>query len=1050
MDEPLIGRADDLADLVSAARAAAAGAGSVVVLSGEAGIGKTSLARALARTVRDEVAVSWGSCLPDGSAPPLWPWRSALGELPAPDGLGADAAAGADRLELLRTLADGLVAASRRAPALHVVEDIHWADVASVLLLRTVAGSALDAPVMIVATLRTGDPLTPTLSAAIDDLRRTARERPLSPLAGRDVAALLRNAGLANDLSVGELVERRTGGNPLLVTELLRAVRADGWGGDLRRALGELVPESVASLVASRLRRLPDRVAEILRLAAVLGSEGDLRTLAAVAAEAPHTTLDLVEQARAAGLLEAAPPGRWRFRHELVRAAIEAGMTAGARADAHCVVLEALATDPATPPSVLARHAIAGLPVIDGERAAALATRAGDAAYAHHAYEEAIEWFEGALAASPSDSAQRWRAEMLVRCAEAHRHLGGIAPARDRFAAVAGLTDDPGLLARAALGYADPGADLGIAYRTEDPTPCELLDAAIAAQPSTAHEVTVLLEARLAAELYFSDDPTRAASLSRSAVEHARRLGTPRALVAAGAVHHDAYVVGQADPTVQLAGSAQLLAWAKDGRDVASLLTAHRARVVDLLSAGDLVGVDREIAAFRRLADPLGVPGYDWWPLLWSAMRAQLEGRHDEAEARAVAAYELGSGPFATLAMSNFSFQLFFLRREQGRLDELLDATRQFAASYPEIPAVRVSLAAALAETGHVDEAAGLLGSICAHELARLRDRNWPASWFQLARTAFLVADRDLASTIATAATRPAERCVQVSLGSVCLGATDLGAAWLALAAGDLDAADRSYRTAEATNAELGARSWLAQARADHARLLVARRDEGDVDRAARLGDLATAAATEIGLHPILGSLATMELGDAPARSPARRATGVFRRLSTTWELEYADRVVHVAHARGLSDVAFLLARPGRAVFALELVSEPGAVAGGAAGAPVFDERARREIAARLRALEDDIAEAEASGDGERVALGRERVQLLAEEVARDVGLGGRSRKLDDPAERARKTVSTRIRRAIDAVGRAHPELGRHLDRSIDTGAWCAYRPAEPTEWTTS
>jgi len=69
--------------------------------------------------------------------------------------------------------------------------------------------------------------------------------------------------------------------------------------------------------------------------------------------------------------------------------------------------------------------------------------------------------------------------------------------------------------------------------------------------------------------------------------------------------------------------------------------------------------------------------------------------------------------------------------------------------------------------------------------------------------------------------------------------------------------------------------------------------------------------------------------------------------------------------------------------------------------------------------------------------------------VARDFGLGGRSRTLGDPVERARKTVSTRIRRTIGAVAREHPDLGRHLARSIDTGTWCAYRPAEPLHWDT-
>ena len=165
------------------------------------------------------------------------------------------------------------------------------------------------------------------------------------------------------------------------------------------------------------------------------------------------------------------------------------------------------------------------------------------------------------------------------------------------------------------------------------------------------------------------------------------------------------------------------------------------------------------------------------------------------------------------------------------------------------------------------------------------------------------------------------------------------------------------------------------------------------------------------------------------------------------WDLDFAGRQVQIPHSRGLSDLAHLLAQPGEAVSVLELVDEPGADPGGARGAPALDDRARREIRARLQELDAAEADAEAKGDGERAALVREERQLLAETVARDLGLGGRSRRVGDPVERARKTVSTRIRRAITTVGRAHPDLGRHLERSIDTGSWCAYRPAEPVDW---
>jgi hypothetical protein len=506
-------------------------------------------------------------------------------------------------------------------------------------------------------------------------------------------------------------------------------------------------------------------------------------------------------------------------------------------------------------------------------------------------------------------------------------------------------------------------------------------------------------------------------------------------------VVHDAFVVGQASLAEQLDESERLVGWARATGSVVASLTAHRARAIDLLAAGDLDGMDAEILAFRRLAEPLGAPAYLWWPRLWSAMRALLEGRHDIAEERAVAAFDTGAAPFPSLAFTNLSFLLFFLRREQGRLAEMEASTREYAASHADIPALRVAIAFLLAETGREDEARGALAGFDASALARLHDRNWPASWFQLARTAWVARDRGLATTLLEDGHRPGERCIQISLATVCLGASDLAVAWLHHTVGDLDAADRAYRSAEELNARIGARSWLAQARADHARLLVERDRSGDREEAARLADLAQAAAAEIGL-------ATITAVDAARRAAPQQAT--FRRNGTVWELAFAGQAAQIPDARGLRDLAYLLARPGEAVSVLELLDDRGAPSSSASsvrGAAALDERARREIRERLRELDTDEADAEAAGDGARAALVREERQQLAEAFARDMGLGGRPRRIGDPVERARKTVSTRIRRTIGAIGRVHPSMGRHLERSIDTGTWCAYRPAEKVDW---
>lgn len=1040
-ESALVGRDELLGEVVAAAEDTIRGAGRVILLTGEAGIGKTSIARTLAAEVHDDLAVTWGTCIVDGSAPPFWPWRPLVGDEPARATTTNDPAIGAERFWRLNELRDQVLATARTKPVLHIIEDLQWADVASVLLLAHLAATVQGHPLLLLATYRTGEGLSRPLEEAVEGVRRAASVRALQPLERDHIATLVRSAGIDPSPDLTGLLHARTGGNPLFVTELLRTARAlDHVTGRLD-TIARGVPSRVSELVERRVARLPRQVSELLVTAAVVGADGDARTLATARALGLEAVLDLLDQARAAHVLDVVAPGRWQFRHQLMRDAVYRNVPTASLASQHAAVLEALASDAATPLPVLAHHALAAQPLFDADRAVALAARAGESAFAQHAYEEAVAWFERALAAAPTDTAPRWRAELLVLRGEARRHMGDVDEARRSFDAAAAHTDDPALLARAALGYADPGADLGIAYRTNDPVTADLLTRAIAVQPEGDSPTKVFLEARFAAILYFSDEPGRARELATSALDRAGKIGDARALAAAAAVDHDAFVIGQRSLDEQLAGSEQLLQWARASASPSALLTAHRARVFDLLAAGDLAAMDVEIVAFLRLAEPLRVPGYRWWPALWSAMRALLEGRLDDAEALALRAHAIGAAPFPSLAFTNLSFLLFFLRREQGRFEEMEQATRDYVASQADIPALRVGLMFLLAEIGRTDEARGLLTSVDDAALERLRDRNWPASWFQLARAAFLVGDRELASTLLSPRQVPSERCVGVSLATVCLGATDLAVAWLLETVGDLDGADDRYRRAAETNSRIGARSWLAQTRADHARLLMQRDREGDSVAARELERLAQEAAASIGLGALGGrdtSAGGIEVGP------------VFRHAGPVWELAYAGRTARIPHARGLSDVAFLLVRPDQAVSVLELAGGPGPVAAARdRGAVALDERARREIRQRLQDLDAEEADAEADGDGERAALARERRQALAETIARDFGLGGRSRTLGDPVERARKTVSTRIRRAIAQVGGVHPELGRHLERSIDTGTWCAYRPAEPVTWST-
>jgi TolB-like protein/tetratricopeptide (TPR) repeat protein len=186
--------------------------------------------------------------------------------------------------------------------------------------------------------------------------------------------------------------------------------------------------------------------------------------------------------------------------------------------------------------------------------------------------------------------------------------------------------------------------------------------------------------------------------------------------------------------------------------------------------------------------------------------------------------------------------------------------------------------------------------------------------------------------------------------------------------------------------------------------------------------------------------------GDPDEPRPAAPAgpRPAFRRDGDRWTLSFGGAAVQLGDAKGFHDLALLLSQPEQPIHCLELAgrsSEP------AADAPVLDERARRELAARVRDLEETVAEAEAQNDPGRAERAREELDRLVSELSGALGLGGRSRRLGSAAERARSAVTWRIRNAIRKIGAAHPGLGRHLENAVKTGTVCAYQPETSVDW---
>ncbi|MEW6269135.1 MAG: hypothetical protein AB1689_07530 [Thermodesulfobacteriota bacterium] len=180
------------------------------------------------------------------------------------------------------------------------------------------------------------------------------------------------------------------------------------------------------------------------------------------------------------------------------------------------------------------------------------------------------------------------------------------------------------------------------------------------------------------------------------------------------------------------------------------------------------------------------------------------------------------------------------------------------------------------------------------------------------------------------------------------------------------------------------------------------------------------------------------------ARAEPRAAPAVFRRDGDVWTLAFAGEVVRLADVKGFADLAQLLARPGDEVHCLELAGRRDEPAG---ADPVLDERARREVRARIRDLEEQIEEACRTGDLGRSERARDELDQLVTTLAGALGLGGRPRRVGSAVERARSSVTWRMRSAMRKIAAAHPALGRHLENAVRTGTTCVYQPEVPIDW---
>jgi len=889
---PFVGRALELSRLRELWLQTEGGSRAVFV-AGEAGIGKTRLAAELAQSVHVEGAlVLYGRC-DEGLPVPYQPFVEALGRYVravGPDRVGAELGrvesdlawllpelevlgrpAGADpeteRFRLFEAVAALVEAATREQPALLVLDDLHWAAGPTLLLLRHLIRVDRPLRVLVVGTYRATelDPAGP-MALLLADVQRDARA-PIVSVGGLDeraIADLLEAAAghpLANRATAFvQALRTATAGNPFFIRELLAhlvesgAIYRDGerWAADGAAAALE-VPEGVRQVIGQRVARLSGPARRALAVAAVGGQTFSLSVLEGVLGD-ESGLLDGLDEAVSAGLLTEAGPGEYAFAHALVRQTIYERHSVARRMRLHRRLGEALEARPDADAHVaaLAYHFVQAAPDGQATKAATYALAAGRKAAAGVAYEDAAARYEQGLHALELAAAPReeLRGELLLALAAARWSSGDMDKAREACRLAAELADqrgDAAQLARAALSFAGP-ARVEVSAAVTEPT-VRLLERALASLEERDSALRARVMSRLAAVLSNFAPGRRRPALAYGAVEMARRAGDQRAL--AGVLSNSLWATWSPDNLDERRATAkELVDLAAEVGNASLEALARWSLVTGLLERGEIDEAERELAELDRRADALQRRFPRYLAAIARAGHAHLQGRLEDSEALAREALGLALKGQDESATQMFGVQLLFLRREQGRLDELVDLVRGFAEQYAAVPAWRFALASIYAELDRPREARRELDLVARSEFAGLpRDRYWLMSIACLSDVVAFLDDARRAEPLYQQLLPFADR--YVVNGLICLGSVSGPLGVLAATMGRFDAAIRHFEDALRMSAEIRSPLWIAHTQHDYASALSRRDQPGDHEHALALLRAALATADELGLKAL-------------------------------------------------------------------------------------------------------------------------------------------------------------------------------------------------------
>lgn len=876
------GREREKARLTEALKKATSGSRQVAFVSGEPGIGKTSLCRRVAQDGYEHgVCVLYGRCDEDLGIT-YQPFVEALSHLvvhsddemlarhvadhggvlaglvPAlekripdlPETRSVDPES--DRVRLFSAVAGLLSEASTGAGLLLILDDLHLADKTSLKLLRYVSSSPQLENVLVLGTYRDSElPAGNALSDTLASLRReVAAERiDLLGLEDFEVIELMEHVArqrLDEDgVSLAHAVRRETEGNPFFTTEMLLHLNESGliyqdetgrWvTSDHLYEKG--LPQSVREVVGQRVDRLGADVRRVLAQASVIGREFDLALLATVAETEEDRLLDLLDEAIHSGLVTEVEGAveRFSFTHALTQHTLYEDLGATRRARTHRKIAEALegmcADDLPSRAGELAHHFFAATKTADTAKALHYAKMAGDRALLQLAPADAVDWYARALDLYPQVRADATlHCDLLLGLGTAQLRTAE-ASFRDTLleaAAIAKSLGDVDRLVAAALANT---REINVAGQV-DTERVAVLEEALQAVGNEDSPSRALLLATLGTELSLGADLERHLRLMAEAMAMARRIDEPLIfLKVASYMWGTAYQPDRLDERLSDLGDAVSIAEAIG--DPLARFTAHQYRAYACLQSGNRTEFDAHFEAHAGLADLIGQPGELWAVGVLASTRSLLQGDTAGAEDHANATLAMATDAFPE-ALISFGTQLSAIRTVQGRVSELSDFVApmaQAALDNPTLPGIRAGLARLYCGLERPDDALAVIQPDLDDGFAQFPyDALWLSSMAVLSEVCVTLGQRDAARLLHE---KLAPWHSQIAcLPSLVEGPVALHLGELSSLLGDHDDAEAYFAEALSIGQNLRSPYWVARAQLEWSRTLVRRMQPGDASKA--------------------------------------------------------------------------------------------------------------------------------------------------------------------------------------------------------------------------